>query len=632
MSDELEPIAGLWHSFFGGRDYDCFYASVFEAENPALKSLPLAVQQKQIVVTCNYEARRRGLRKLQLIKQARKLCPDVVVMLGEDLTKFRDASKCLYAFLKGFIWGNRAERLGFDEVFLDVTSMIDYNVELLNYNDLPNSFFQLDKSDPTVGFVYDATTICGPTYPPTLIPNGSASCETSPESHIGTSAFEPGSLYMRLIIGSHLAYYLRRLLEESKGYTSTVGISTSKLLSKLVGNVHKPRSQTTLLPPYDVEHNDDGRQESNVIRFLGPHDIGRIPGIGFKTAQRIRSHALGREQETGVYEELVASDTVTTHDLRSFPGMGPVLLDNILCGGGWPKGTGTKVWGLINGIDPTPVADARAVPTQISIEDSYAQLERLEDVTKELIPIARNLLRRMRVDLTADDNDDDSDNDYGNQDTHISQGERPSPRKKKRWLAHPRTLRLSTRLLLPPNPDGIRNFNSSRTSRSCPMPVFIFSFNEDIPALADRLVHQTIVPQLFRKLHPENSGWKINLLNIAVTNMVESGGSERGSSGRDIGKMFRNQERVLSQWRVEDRDVGPDSDNVIDGDTGLRSIDVVEDMEGEGEDEDGDGGDDEGTWDSDGDTLTECNACAVCGVRIPYFAVKAHELYHSLPD
>lgn len=24
-------------------DYDCFYASVFEAENPALKSLPLAV-------------------------------------------------------------------------------------------------------------------------------------------------------------------------------------------------------------------------------------------------------------------------------------------------------------------------------------------------------------------------------------------------------------------------------------------------------------------------------------------------------------------------------------------------------------------------------------------------------------
>lgn len=29
---------------------DCFYASVFEAENPALKDKPLAVQQKQIIV------------------------------------------------------------------------------------------------------------------------------------------------------------------------------------------------------------------------------------------------------------------------------------------------------------------------------------------------------------------------------------------------------------------------------------------------------------------------------------------------------------------------------------------------------------------------------------------------------
>lgn len=98
------------------QDYDCFYASVFEVEQPFLKSLPLAVQQKQIVVTCNYEARRRGLRKLQLIKEAKQICPDVVIVLGEDLTKFRDASKALYLFLRQFVWGEKVERLGFDEV------------------------------------------------------------------------------------------------------------------------------------------------------------------------------------------------------------------------------------------------------------------------------------------------------------------------------------------------------------------------------------------------------------------------------------------------------------------------------------------------------------------------------------
>jgi len=63
------------------QDYDCFYAAVFESEDPSLKSQPcrvhditlpahqvrpeltasrtVAVQQKQIIVTCNYEARRR---------------------------------------------------------------------------------------------------------------------------------------------------------------------------------------------------------------------------------------------------------------------------------------------------------------------------------------------------------------------------------------------------------------------------------------------------------------------------------------------------------------------------------------------------------------------------------------------
>jgi DNA polymerase iota len=80
--------------------------------------VPLAVQQKHIVVTCNYEARRRGLHKLQLIHDARKACPDLVIVLGEDLTRFRDASKHLYAFLRSFSWNSRCERLGFDEVGL----------------------------------------------------------------------------------------------------------------------------------------------------------------------------------------------------------------------------------------------------------------------------------------------------------------------------------------------------------------------------------------------------------------------------------------------------------------------------------------------------------------------------------
>lgn len=89
---------------------------MFEAKNPSLKSLPLAIQQKQIIVTCNYEARRRGLHKLQLIRDAKRICPDVIIELGEDISRFRDASKELYTFIESFTWNNKVERLGFDEV------------------------------------------------------------------------------------------------------------------------------------------------------------------------------------------------------------------------------------------------------------------------------------------------------------------------------------------------------------------------------------------------------------------------------------------------------------------------------------------------------------------------------------
>lgn len=81
-----------------------------------LRSIPFAVQQKQIIVTCNYEARRRGLYKLQLVREAREKCPDVIIVLGEDLTRFRNASKDNYDFLRSFLWSDKAERLGFDEV------------------------------------------------------------------------------------------------------------------------------------------------------------------------------------------------------------------------------------------------------------------------------------------------------------------------------------------------------------------------------------------------------------------------------------------------------------------------------------------------------------------------------------
>ncbi|KAJ5848100.1 hypothetical protein N7455_012057 [Penicillium solitum] len=503
-------------------DYDCFYASVFEVEQPELRSLPLAVQQKQIVVTCNYEARRRGLHKLQLIKDAKRICPDVVIVLGEDLTKFRNASKELYLLARSVVWGGRVEKLGFDELFLDVTEMIDYNIGVLNQNDLANSYFHLDRKDPTVGFPYDATRFQGSTFP------------AMEEAFVAPT--DPSSLEMRLLVASHLQGHIRSKLEHQIGFTATGGISTSKLLAKLVGNVHKPNGQTTLLPPYTTTEDNT----SNVSKFLDDHEIRKIPGIGSRISQKLQSHVIGQES---------VDENVTVKDVRQSPGMGPPLLDRILGGPGSVKGIGIRMWSILHGVDNSEVLEGRDVPTQISIEDSYGRLDTLEGVRRELVVLSRSLIRRVRTDLL--DMSDDT----------APQG---------RWRAHPRTLRLSTRPRPPPDLGTVRTHSYNRISRSAPLPPFIFNLDENIDALAERLVRECVL-SMFRKLHPEKSGWNLSLLNVAVTNMVETAGDQKQNSGRDIGKMFRQQETVLKDWTVQEPESSSDVPRLSGGSPEIQS-------------------------------------------------------------
>lgn len=48
---------------------------------------------------------------------------------------------------------------------MDVSDIIDYNLSLLNQNDLTNTYFCLSKNDPTAGFTFDASQVAGYTYP-----------------------------------------------------------------------------------------------------------------------------------------------------------------------------------------------------------------------------------------------------------------------------------------------------------------------------------------------------------------------------------------------------------------------------------------------------------------------------------
>ena len=47
------------------------------------------VTQKYLVVTANYPARARGVGKLMGTAEARRRCPELVLVSGEDLTPYR---------------------------------------------------------------------------------------------------------------------------------------------------------------------------------------------------------------------------------------------------------------------------------------------------------------------------------------------------------------------------------------------------------------------------------------------------------------------------------------------------------------------------------------------------------------
>jgi DNA polymerase iota len=519
----------------------------------------------------------------------------VIIELGEDIGRFRDASKELYKFIEAYTWNGKVERLGFDEVWLDVTDMIDYNIEILNRNDLEHSFFQISQEDPTLGFAFDAEGFAGHTYP-----EGYEICEEEGFVDAGT---------LRLRLGSHLAMYMRHELEQQKGYTATVGVATNKVLAKLVGNLHKPKDQTTLMS------DPDG---NSCMTFIGDHEIGKVPGIGFKLAQKLREFILNRpaEIDTGlVYGG--TKENVTVEVVRQCPEVNPEMLEKLLAGPGSQHGIGQKIWSLLHGIDGSEVSQMRTVPRQISIEDSYIRLDTFPELIKELRTLAQSLLKRMRIDLLGDEDGFEEKSDADAYAAAVMSKSIPTDGKK--WLAHPKTLRLTTRPRQALLPDGTRPRSFKRISHSAPLPTFVFLLNESIETLADKLVKESLI-NMFRKLHPEKSGWNLSLVNLAVTNMAETAGNSKTANGRDIGNMFRRQEDVLRDFRVVDHE-GTATPVEIADDELIANVEMqVSDGEEDANCDEWDHGEDE-----DGE------ACGLCGVRLPGFAMVAHRRFHSLP-
>jgi DNA polymerase-4 len=103
-------------------DCDCFYAAVEMRDDPALRDKPLAVggrpDQRGVVATCNYEARKFGVRSAMATAQALQRCPELIV-LPPAMDKYRAASRQILAIYRDYT--ELVEPLSLDEAYLDVS-------------------------------------------------------------------------------------------------------------------------------------------------------------------------------------------------------------------------------------------------------------------------------------------------------------------------------------------------------------------------------------------------------------------------------------------------------------------------------------------------------------------------------
>ncbi len=103
-------------------DMDAFFAAVEIKEQPSLAGLPVVVGgngPRGVVASASYEARTFGVRSAMPGSQARRLCPDLVV-LSPRFDLYHAYSERLHEVLRSFT--PLVEGLGLDEAFLDMTN------------------------------------------------------------------------------------------------------------------------------------------------------------------------------------------------------------------------------------------------------------------------------------------------------------------------------------------------------------------------------------------------------------------------------------------------------------------------------------------------------------------------------
>lgn len=105
-------------------DMNAFFAAVEQQSDPALRDKPVAVigsGARTIITTCSYEARAFGVKTGMTVYEAKRLCPTLIMVVGNN-RKYTDTSTGIINIFRDYT--PLVEVFSIDEAFLDVSGCL----------------------------------------------------------------------------------------------------------------------------------------------------------------------------------------------------------------------------------------------------------------------------------------------------------------------------------------------------------------------------------------------------------------------------------------------------------------------------------------------------------------------------
>ena len=370
-------------------DLDAFYAQCEMVRLQTPREIPLAVRQWDSLIAINYPARAFGITRMISAKEARKLCPEIVLQhvatfregeggkwaYREDsykrmntdkvcLDPYRAESRKILKTMKEELsrWymdlvdeerglGPQAqiqqaivEKASVDEVFIDLSPLV-YGVLLRQYPELRNG---PDGNNRV------ASLPCPPT---TALEWNQGDCLVDLDEN-ETEVDDPDWDDVAMLIGSEIIRTVRTAVWDRLSYTCSAGIAKNKMMAKLGSSSNKPNKQTIV-------------RNRAIQNFLGGFKFTKIRMLGGKLGDQVTA-LFGTEQVSDLLQ-------VTLEQFRA-------KLDD---------DTANWLFGIIRGEDKSEVNPRTQIKSMLSAKSFRPSINSVEQAERWLRIFAADIYGRL---------------------------------------------------------------------------------------------------------------------------------------------------------------------------------------------------------------------------------------------